>query len=247
MTNAPARGVRVDEQKGMLVGSTGKKKDGGGNPGASVEKARAALWDENPLVASIGWMRRMYYTNGPRTVVSCSVVLLVSSATAVASDLLLPSGRWWNWLRSVPTVAGGAALCVLCYLAAMFAGEYLRGSREGWEPVKSLFSLRQRLALVCVPAAVGAVLLYAVTDTVFYTLTSIGLFCFVLLATVFCYPTPREWEREELGLADARDARLRLRVVEGARAARSPFAALRGRRGGKTDDTEDDEAEDAED
>lgn len=151
------------------------------------------------------FLRKEYKEDGRRIFFRSSILVIVTSLTAIAVDALLPFDGYWNILRSALVGATAIPLFALFYLISLYLHFEKVAEGDGWVPFRARFSTAWRLRIFAILCAILFVVALNLSQNAVYTLTS-GLLGAVLIAGIaFIRYSSSEAARDALGIPDARD------------------------------------------
>lgn len=163
-------------------------------------------------------IRKWHRDNKKKLYATSGLSVFAFVIIAFSLDAFVPFGAWWNILRTLAMVPLGLSMFILVY--GLSLDRHLKlmlnsgGENKVWVPFRNRFSPASRIRISAIIVALGAVIVFAATNTLSFTFSSSVLFALILACLAFVRKTRDEKERAELGVPDGRDLLRRSLVKE---------------------------------
>lgn len=150
------------------------------------------------------YLRKNYNTKGKGYFYLWGSILFASAIVATLVDAFLPFGAWWNLIRTVVLVPLSVSIFAVGYAIGLFL-HYTKRTDPKWVPYRLRFSPMWRLRISAIVGAAALLMVYASSESLFFTFFSSAVISVGLALVAFIRQTSEEMKRDKLGIPDARD------------------------------------------
>lgn len=152
-------------------------------------------------------IRKQYNTNAKQSAIYAALILVASSLVGVLLDVMLPfENLWWNSLRAIILIPITASFFFLEYMASLKLHDLQIERDPDWIPYRARFAPGARRRMAIVSAAFLLVLIYGLSYSSLYTLSSAFILSLAIGVFAFIRLTRKEQAREDSGIPDPRSS-----------------------------------------
>lgn len=156
------------------------------------------------------WLRKEFYNDKFFFSIKILSVAFVLGAANFFTDRYLPTGSWWNVIRTVELIPTAIAIFNILYLITVLSSINRLQNDESYIPIRMRFSYSWRLRIAAMIGALLLVLIFATNEGPAYTFSSSIIGAFIIAVVAFIRPTKEELQRSQLGIPDLRDIRFEM-------------------------------------